>query len=237
MLYDKSNPLNCLNARTDIMSSPVPLMHADQLCQDNKRQPLSDSAHVTCQRLPPPVSFKQPGDSAASAIHSTMSIAAATTEHGEESTAALPLHSTAPPPHFTLYTYWRSSCTWRVRIALNYKQLTYTPQYINLLKGEHKSEEYGRVNPAHALPTLAVSYAETQQQLVLGESLAIMEWLEETHPTPPLLPTEPSQSNEQPTSQPAVHSKAVHQRSQSNASRRGELTGWRAVLTDRIWLA
>ena len=120
-------------------------------------------------------------------------IAPATAEYGLESTASLPLHSKAPPPHFTLYTYWRSSCSWRVRIALNYKQLTYTPQIVNLLKNEHQSEEYGRISPAHTVPTLVVSYAETQQQLVLGESLAIMEWLEETHPSPPLLPSEPSQ--------------------------------------------
>jgi len=121
-----------------------------------------------------------------------MSTAAATTDHGDESTASLPLHSTAPPPHFTLYTYWRSSCTWRVRIALHYKQLTYTPQIINLLKGEQNSEEYGRVNPSHTVPTLVVSYQETQQQLVLQESLSILEWLDETHPSPPLLPTEPN---------------------------------------------
>ena len=122
-----------------------------------------------------------------------MSTAAPTTDHGEPSTASLPLHSTAPPPHFLLYTYWRSSCSWRVRTALHYKNLTYTPEFINLLKGEHSTDDYGRINPAHTIPTLVVSYAETQQQLVLGESLAILEWLEETHPTPPLLPTEPSQ--------------------------------------------
>ena len=117
----------------------------------------------------------------------------ATNEDGGESTASLPLHSTASPPHFTLYTYWRSSCSWRVRIALHHKQLQYTPQLVNLLKGEQKSDEYGRINPLHAVPTLVVSYKETQQQLVMGESLAILEWLEETHPTPNLLPTEPSQ--------------------------------------------
>ena len=122
-----------------------------------------------------------------------MSTLPATNDDGKESTASLPLHSTAPPPHFTLYTYWRSSCSWRVRIAMNYKQLTYTPQIINLLKGEQKTEEYRRINPIQAVPTLVVSYAETQQQLVMGESLAILEWLEETHPTPPLLPPEPSQ--------------------------------------------
>ena len=130
-----------------------------------------------------------------SVLRSTMStISAATAEHGEESSAALPLHSTAAPPHFTLYTYWRSSCSWRVRIALHYKQLTYTPQCINITKAEHKTEEYGRINPSHSVPALVVSYAETQQQLVMGQSLAILEWLEETHPSPPLLPTEPSQN-------------------------------------------
>ena len=121
------------------------------------------------------------------------STAPAQTDHGGESTASLPLHSTAPPPHLTLYTYYRSSCSWRVRIALHYKQLAFTPQPVNLLKSEQLGDEYGRVNPSHTVPTLVVSYNETQQQQVMAESLAILEWLEETHPTPSLLPTEPSQ--------------------------------------------
>ena len=139
-----------------------------------------------------------------------------------ESTASLPLHSKAPPPHFTLYTFWLSSAVWRIRIALNYKQLTYTPQFVDLLKDEHHTEEYGRISPTHYVPTLVVSYAETQQQLVLGESLAIMEWLEETHPAPPLLPSEPSQS----------HTSAVrtHMRRRLSARRQRRRTSQRSVI-------
>lgn len=81
-----------------------------------------------------------------------------------------------------LYTYFRSSAAFRVRIALNLKGLPYTPQFVHLAKGEHRKAEYGVVNPQGLVPTL-----EDDGHL-LAQSLAILEYLEETHPEPPLLP-------------------------------------------------
>jgi maleylacetoacetate isomerase/maleylpyruvate isomerase len=84
-----------------------------------------------------------------------------------------------------LYTYFRSSAAFRVRIALNFKGLPYAPQFVHLAKGEHRKPEYGAVNPQGLVPTL-----EDDGHL-LTQSLAILEYLEETHPAPPLLPKDP----------------------------------------------
>lgn len=84
-----------------------------------------------------------------------------------------------------LSTYWRSSCSHRVRIALGYKQLAYEPSFVNILDGEHKKPEYLAKNPIGHVPTLTIdgtSYVE---------SVAIMELLEELYPDPPLLPKTP----------------------------------------------
>jgi maleylacetoacetate isomerase len=81
-----------------------------------------------------------------------------------------------------LYTYFRSSAAFRVRIALNLKGLAYEPAFVHLPRGEHRAPAYGAVNPQALLPTL-----EDGGRL-LTQSLAILEYLEETHPAPPLLP-------------------------------------------------
>ena len=84
-----------------------------------------------------------------------------------------------------LYTYFRSSAAFRVRIALNMKGITYEPQFVHLPKGEHRDAKYARLNRQALLPTLDDGGA------LLNQSLAIIEYLEETRPTPPLLPKDP----------------------------------------------
>jgi maleylacetoacetate isomerase/maleylpyruvate isomerase len=82
-----------------------------------------------------------------------------------------------------LYTYFRSSAAFRVRIALNLKGLAYQPAFVHLAKGEHRNPDYSRVNPQALVPTL-----ELDDGTRLNQSLAIIEYLDETHPKPALLP-------------------------------------------------
>jgi len=85
-----------------------------------------------------------------------------------------------------LYSYFRSSAAYRLRIALNLKGLTYEYLPVNLLKREQKSEAYLARNPQGLIPAL-----ELPDGQVLAQSTAMLEWLEETHPTPALLPADP----------------------------------------------
>lgn len=85
-----------------------------------------------------------------------------------------------------LYTYFRSSASWRVRIALALKGLSPTRQFINTERGQQNTAAFRGKNPLGVVPVL-----ETDDGAVLTQSLAIIEWLEETHPTPHLLPAEP----------------------------------------------
>lgn len=84
-----------------------------------------------------------------------------------------------------LYTYFRSSAAFRVRIALNLKGLAYQPSFVHLAKGEHLQPAYRAINPQALVPALETDGA------LLAQSVAIMEYLEDTHPRPPLLPAEP----------------------------------------------
>ncbi len=88
-----------------------------------------------------------------------------------------------------LYSYFRSSAAYRVRIALNLKGLAYEIVPVHLVKdgGHNKRPEYRAVNPQMRVPTLVTASGD-----VLLQSLAIIEYLEETHPDPPLLPKEPA---------------------------------------------
>ena len=83
---------------------------------------------------------------------------------------------------YTLYTYWRSSTAYRARIAMNLKRLDYVSEYISLPRREHRAADYLVVNPQGLVPALVDDRGLTVQ------SLAIIEYLEETHPLPPLLP-------------------------------------------------
>jgi len=83
-----------------------------------------------------------------------------------------------------LYTYYRSSAAWRVRIVLALKQLDYQPRYVHLLKdgGENWQQEYLTLNPQGLIPALQ------HEGSVITQSLAICEYLEELHPEPGVLP-------------------------------------------------
>jgi maleylacetoacetate isomerase len=83
------------------------------------------------------------------------------------------------------YGYYRSSAAYRCRIAFNLKGVTPETVFVHLAKGEQKQPEFLKKNPQGLLPTLEV------EGRVLTQSLAIMEWLEETKPTPALLPKAP----------------------------------------------
>ncbi len=86
-----------------------------------------------------------------------------------------------------LFSFWRSLATFRVRIALNLKGITPDEVIdINLMQGKQRDEAFAKINPMKALPALI-----EDDGTVLFESLAILEYLDETHPNPPLLPKEP----------------------------------------------
>ena len=86
-----------------------------------------------------------------------------------------------------LHGYFRSSASYRVRIALNLKGLRVEHLPHHLRKGEQCAPAYVAINPQGLVPTL-----ENDTGAILTQSLAIIEWLDETYPLPPLLPTDPS---------------------------------------------
>jgi maleylacetoacetate isomerase len=85
-----------------------------------------------------------------------------------------------------LYGFWRSLATYRVRVALALKGIEAQEVTINLQQGAQHRDEYKSVNPQSVVPALAVDDGAP-----LFQSLAILEYLEETHPQPPLLPRDP----------------------------------------------
>jgi maleylpyruvate isomerase len=86
-----------------------------------------------------------------------------------------------------LYTYFRSSAAYRVRIALNLKGLAYEAIPVHLLRdgGEQLSDSYRKINPSASVPALQ------DERGTVTQSMAILEYLEETHPDVPLLPADP----------------------------------------------
>jgi maleylpyruvate isomerase len=137
-----------------------------------------------------------------------------------------------------LYNYWRSSCSWRVRIALRLKGLDFEYVPVHLVKdgGAQHSEAYRALNPLRTVPTLEFTHEGRVHHL--SQSLAILEYLEERYPSPALLPADPLlrarvrmlsevvNSGIQP-----LHNLAVTQRIKTEL--RGDDTAWNAYWIDR----
>ncbi len=85
-----------------------------------------------------------------------------------------------------LHGYYRSTASWRVRIALNLKGVRADYVARHLRKGEQHAADFLKLNPQGLVPALTLDDGTT-----LTQSLAIIEWLDETHPSPPLLPADP----------------------------------------------
>ena len=86
----------------------------------------------------------------------------------------------------TLYSYWRSTTSYRVRIALNLKGVAYEQVSVDLVAGEQTSADYAALNPGRGVPSLVF-----EDGTVLTQSMAILDWLDRTHPEPGLIPDAP----------------------------------------------
>ncbi|KAJ5596185.1 hypothetical protein N7450_002643 [Penicillium hetheringtonii] len=91
----------------------------------------------------------------------------------------------------TLYTYFRSSCSARLRIALHLKQIPFNPVFINLLRDEQSSESHRAINPSGTVPALVIQ-KNSGTPVTITQSLAALEYLDEAYPqTPKILPNDP----------------------------------------------
>ncbi|KAI5647360.1 hypothetical protein M9H77_33365 [Catharanthus roseus] len=93
--------------------------------------------------------------------------------------------SSASSNKLILYSFWQSSCAWRVRFALNVKGLSYEYRAVNLPKGEHLTPEFEKLNPLHYVPVVV------DGDVVVSDSFAILLYLEDKYPGKALLPVDP----------------------------------------------
>ena len=96
-------------------------------------------------------------------------------------------------PRFELYSFWRTSATYRVRVALKLKGVPWDEHNVNLDAGEQRGEAFLKINPLGAIPALIDRETGTSGKPAapLTQSLAILEFLDESYPAPPLLPADP----------------------------------------------
>lgn len=94
------------------------------------------------------------------------------------------------PTRFELYSFWRTSATYRVRVAFNLKGVQPHERNVNLDAGEQRGEAFLKINPLGAIPALLDNDAGASA-VPITQSLAILEFLDETYPRPALLPTDP----------------------------------------------
>lgn len=91
---------------------------------------------------------------------------------------------------YTLYNYFRSSASWRVRIAMHLKGIPFAYHAVNLVKSEQLADEYTKMNPQRKVPTLVIGDGKK----TISQSLAIIDYLEHAHPeATSLFPTDPCQ--------------------------------------------
>ncbi|CAK7266147.1 hypothetical protein SEPCBS119000_001878 [Sporothrix epigloea] len=85
-------------------------------------------------------------------------------------------------PQLTLYGYYRSSCTARLRIALALKKLEYSTVYVDFANKEHRGEAYTAINPNQSIPTLAADEGDSNGPVYITQSVAALEYIEEAFP-------------------------------------------------------
>jgi maleylacetoacetate isomerase len=95
----------------------------------------------------------------------------------------------ADPARFELFSFWRTSATYRVRVAFNLKGVQPQEHNVNLDAGEQRGDAFLKINPMAAIPAL-IDRGPGQSRTPLTQSLAILEFLDETYPTPALLPAD-----------------------------------------------